>query len=158
MVGQTVIIGIGNERRRDDAIGLAVARLLAAGELPEGVRVEEAWSAMDLLTVIDDAPRAIVLAAVQLGSPPGSIHVLSPADAEARADYISLLGEMPLVDALGLGGLIGVRPQALIVGVEPTEIVPGMTLSRDVKRSVRAAAEVALELAADDGAWRAGGT
>ena len=152
-----VIIGTGNERRRDDGVGLAVARLLAAGELPPGVRVEEAREGFDLAGEIEAAARAIIIVAANLGAPPGSIHVLSPADAEARADYLSATGEMTLIDALEMAALVGVRPQALILGVEPAEIVPGQTLSREVARSVRAAAEVALELATDEGAWRAAG-
>jgi len=154
MDGETVIIGIGNERRRDDGVGLAVARLLAAGELPPGVRVEEARDGFDLAAELEGAARAIIIGAAKLGAPPGSIHVLSPADAEARADYLSAPGEMTLIDALEMAALVGAAPKALIVGVEPAEIVPGHTLSRDVERSVRAAAEVTLELARDDGAWR----
>ena len=157
MDGDVVIIGIGNERRRDDAVGLAVTRLLAAGELPPRVRVEEARQGFDLAAELEGAARAIIIAAAKLGAPPGSIHVLPPADAEARADYLSATGAMTLIDELEMAALVGTRPRVLIVGVEPAEIVPGMTLSRDVGRSVRAAAEVALELAADEGAWRADG-
>ncbi len=150
----TVIIGIGNERRRDDGVGIAVARLLAAGELPPAVRTEEAREGFDLAAELEGAARAIIIAAAKLGAPPGSIHVLSPADAEARADYVSLLGEMPLIDALGLGGLIDVRPEALVVGVEPAEIAPGHTLTREVRPAVATAAQVALEVAPSAAAWR----
>jgi len=151
----TVIVGIGNERRRDDGVGIAVARLLAAGELPPTVRVEEAAArSFDLPVALEGAARAIILAAVALGDEPGAVHVLSPADAEARADYLSPVGTMALMDALGLGGLIDVRPEALVVGVEPAEIAPGHTLTREVRPAVATAAQVALEVATSDAAWR----
>ncbi len=157
MVGDTVIIGIGDERRRDDGVGPAVARVLREGSLPRGVRVQEAREGLDLTAELEGVGRAIIIAAAKLGAPPGSIHVLSSTDAEARADYLSAPETMTLIDALEMAALIGAAPEVLIVGIEPAEIVPGHTLSRDVKRSVRAAAEVVLELAGDEGAWRTGG-
>lgn len=147
-----VIIAVGNERRRDDGVGLAVARLLATRDLPAGVRVEEAVpEGLDLATALEGAARAVIVAAVKLGAPPGTIHVLSPADAEARADYISSLGTLTLVDALELTAMLGVKPEVVIVGVEPAEIVPGQTLSPLVSDAVRRAADIALELALQGG-------
>ena len=148
MAGDTVIIGIGDERRRDDGVGIAVARALAEGELPAGVRVEEAGrEGFDLLAAIDGTERVIILAAMRLGDAPGAIHVLSPADAEARANYLSPLGTMALADALELALMIGSRPEVLIVGVEPAEIVPGHTLNAEVAAAVQRAAGIARELA-----------
>lgn len=148
MDGDTVIIGIGDERRRDDGAGLAIARKLAAGELPPGVRVEEAGhEGFDLPAALEDAARAVILAAVELGDAPGAVHVISPADAEARADYVSCAGAMTLVDALELAALLGRSPEVVIVGVEPAEIAPGVTLSPAVAAAVDRAAEVAANLA-----------
>ncbi|MGD9498132.1 MAG: hydrogenase maturation protease [Armatimonadota bacterium] len=147
MSGEGVIVGIGNQRRRDDGVGLAVARLLAAGALPPGVRVAEVLEGLGLAAELEDAARAIVIAAAKLGAPPGSIHVLSPADAEARAEYLTSPGGMTVIDALEMAALVGAAPQVAIVGVEPAEIVPGHTLSPEVEAAVPRAAQVALELA-----------
>lgn len=148
MDGDTVIIGIGDERRRDDGVGLAIARQLAGSELPPGVRVEEAGhQGFDLPAALQEAARAVVLAAAKLGAPPGTVHVLSPTDAEARADYLSSAGAMALIDALELATMLGATPEVLIVGVEPAEIVPGRTLSRPVADAVARAAEMALMVA-----------
>jgi len=151
---RTVIVGIGDERRRDDAVGLAIAEELMQQPLPEGVRVEVAGTrGFDLAAALDDAEQAIVLAALQLGDEPGTIHALSPSDAEARADYISALGETQLIDALELSAMRG-GPDVLIVGIEPAEIVPGSTLHPDVQASVAEAADLVRELAGGARDWR----
>lgn len=154
MDGITVIIGIGNERRRDDAVGIAIVRELLTRNLPPEVRIEEAGTVgFDLTTALEGVERAIITAAVGLGATPGTVHVLSPADAEARADYISPLGTMTLIDALELATLVGATPRTLIVGIEPAEIVPGQTLSRTVQQAVGHAAEIVLKVATSDELW-----
>jgi len=151
MDGDAVIIGIGDERRRDDGVGLAIARTLATRELCPAVRVEEAGhEGFDLPAALESAARAVILAAVKLGAPPGTVHVLSPADAEARADYLSPAGAMALIDALELAALLGAASEVLIVGVEPAEVVPGMTLSPQVAAAVERAAQIALDVALRD--------
>lgn len=151
---EVVIIGIGDERRRDDAVGLVIADELADRPLPGYVRVERASnSEFDLVAALSDATRAIVLAALQLGDEPGTVHCLSPEDAEAQADYISGPGEMALIDALELSAMNG-GPDVLIVGIEPAEIVPGQTPHPEVQASVGEAAELAHGLATGAREWR----
>jgi hydrogenase maturation protease len=148
------IVGIGDERKRDDAIGLIIARELMERALPNGVRVEVAGEeGVDLVAAIDGAQRAIILAAIALGDEPGTIHALSPGDAEAQADYISAPGEVALIDALELSAMRG-GPDVLIVGIEPAEIVPGQTLHPEVQASVGEAAEIARDLATGNREWR----
>lgn len=153
--GQSVVIvGIGDERKRDDAVGLVIARELMERPLPENVRVEIAGEeGFDLLAAIDGAGRAIILAAIALGDEPGTVHALSPGDAEARADYISAPGEVALIDVLELSAMRG-GPEVLIVGVEPAEIVPGQTLHPEVQASVGEAVEIARDLATGAREWR----
>ncbi len=151
---EIVIVGIGDERKRDDAVGLAIARELLARALPECVRVEIAGSeGFDLIAAIEGARRAVILAAVALGDEPGTVRVLTPGDAEARADHISAPGEMQLSDALELSAMLG-GPEVLIVGVEPAEIVPGQTLHPLVQAAVCEAADLAYELATGALEWR----
>ena len=62
--GGSVVIGIGNDRRRDDGIGPAVAAALAARQRP-GLRVVacgekpteilEAWTGAELAVLVDAA-------------------------------------------------------------------------------------------------------
>ncbi len=149
-----VIVGIGDERKRDDAAGLMIARELMERTLPNSVRVEVAGEeGFDLVATIDGASRAIILAAVALGDEPGTVHALSPGDAEAQANYMSSPSEVELIDALELSAMRG-GPNVLIVGIEPAEIVPGQTLHPEVQASVGEAAEIARDLATGAREWR----
>ena len=55
----TVVIGVGNEFRRDDGVGPAVARALAAtgirAEISDGdpVRLMEAWDGAEVVVIVD---------------------------------------------------------------------------------------------------------
>ncbi len=156
-VGRTenvVIVGIGDERRRDDGAGVIMARELMERALPENVHVEIAGEeGFDLVAAIDGASRAIILAAMALGEEPGTVHALAPADAEARADYISAPGDVALIDVLELSAMRG-GPDVLIVGIEPAEIVPGQTLHPQVQAAVGEAVEIARDLATGAREWR----
>ncbi len=152
--GEVVIVGIGDERQRDDAAGLMIANELNERTLPDNVRVEiSGEEGLDLVATIDGAWRAIILAAISLGEEPGTVHALPPGEAEARANYVSAPGEIALIDALELSAMRG-GPDVLIVGIEPAEIVPGQTLHAAVQASIGEAAELARDLASGAREWR----
>ena len=75
-MGDTVVIGVGNRMRGDDAAGLVVIDRLT-GRLPADVRlVESAGDVTHLLDAWRDASRAIVVDAVVSGEEPGTVHRL----------------------------------------------------------------------------------
>jgi hydrogenase maturation protease len=79
----TVILGIGNPTRRDDALGIHVARRLRASPLPEGCVVGEnpgEW--LSVVERIVGHDRAILVDAAELGKPPGTIVEISLAEME----------------------------------------------------------------------------
>lgn len=147
-----VTVGIGDPRRRDDAVGLAVARQLATEALPPHHTVVALDREFDLMSSLSGFGRAVVVAAVQLGDDPGTIHLLNPEEAEATAHYISRAGNMALSDAIELSRMLG-GPEVVIIGVEPAEIVPGQTLHPKVAAAVPEAAELARSLAEDAAQW-----
>ncbi len=121
----------GNVLRADDGVGPAVAEALLAEALPDGVRVlevgiggihlvQELMAGADLLLVVD---------AVDLGRPPGSVVVqrpdlldvsaLSPARRrDELADMHLATPARALMVALGLGVL---PATTLVVGVQTTD-------------------------------------
>ncbi len=121
----------GNVLRADDGVGPAVAEALLAEALPDGVRVlevgiggihlvQELMAGADLLLVVD---------AVDLGRPPGSVVVQRPdlLDVSAispdrrrdeLADMHLATPARALMVALGLGVL---PATTLVVGVQTTD-------------------------------------
>ncbi len=150
---RVVVIGIGNEFRRDDGIGpatvarlrgqaAAVVKLLVSDGEPAGLI--EAWSGADLAVVVD---------AVRAGpaAVPGRLHRLvldgaAPLDPRQVSSHGLSLG-----DAVGLARALGRLPGRLIVhAVEAADLTTGPGLSPPV--AAAAGALVAAVLADITGA------
>jgi hydrogenase maturation protease len=142
--GRTVVAGIGNVFRRDDAFGVEVVRRLAAGGVPvEGVEVVDVGlrgvhlaydllDGCDLLVVIDVAP---------LGRPPGTVHVIevdaaavsAAGPATVVADAHRMTPETVIAFVHALGGRLG---RVVVVACEPQELGEGVGLSDPVATAV----------------------
>lgn len=105
----TVLIGIGNEQRGDDAAGLAVARSLRTAP-PPGWRVELAsGEATDLIARWVGAERVIVVDAARAGGSAGTIlrldglrAVLPAQTRDASTHATGLAAAVRLARALGM--------------------------------------------------------
>jgi hydrogenase maturation protease len=126
----TVVIGLGNVVLGDDGAGVhAVRRLRARWALPDDVEVVEGGTAgLLLLPWLDDSERAILVDAVDVGEPPGTIRRLEgPALARPFPRRLSphdvgvadLLGAATLSDALpATAVLLGVQAESTALGTE----------------------------------------
>ncbi len=145
MSAPPLVIGLGNPDRGDDAVGVQVARLVAAErldvraiELDDPSEALDAWAPEDTVVVAD---------AVSSGGNPGDIHVL---DAVAQrlptggwaAGGTHALGLAAVVE---LGRALGRLPRRLVVvGVEAGRFDHGAPLSDAVAAAVPAAASAVL--------------
>ena len=144
--GQAVVIGVGNEFRRDDGAGPAVVARLR-GQLPDNIcllvsdgeptRLIEAWAG---------APVAVIVDAVR-GEPavPGRLHrlVLHQADA-AVAPQASSHG-LGLDDAIRLAHALDRMPGMLILhAVEAADLSQGTGLTPAVAATIDTLAAAVL--------------
>jgi len=137
----TVVIGLGNPILGDDAVGLRVARALAA-ELAgvAGVVVKELHAGgLRLIDAIAGFERAVIVDAMCTGAlAPGSIRRLEDG-ALGRARNLASTHDTNLPTALALGALLGLRmPLAVTVfGIEAADLGTfGEELSAPLERSV----------------------
>jgi hydrogenase maturation protease len=148
----TVVIGIGNEFRRDDGAGPAVIGLLR-GQLPpevglvvvdgNPVRLIEAWSQASLAVVVDavraDPPR------------PGRLHRFAvdragAGQGVAAADRRASTHGFGLDDAVGLALALDRMPERLVVlAIEAADLTQGTGLTPAVSAAVTAAAAAIRE-------------
>ena len=163
MSGRILVAGIGNVFLRDDGFGVEVSHLLARRALPDGVRVEDygikgIHLAYDLLEGYD----ALVLVdAVPMGEPPGTLAVIEPEPAIGRAtlsssnadggsvvavDAHAMSPDIVLATLTRLGGSVD---RIVIVGCQPGNLDEGMGLSPAVQAAVTAAVDLCLEVIAD---------
>jgi hydrogenase maturation protease len=136
MSRDVIVIGIGNEYRRDDAVGHAVAAEIAARELP-GVRVVttlgeptailEAWSGATLAVLVD--------AAVSTESTPGRVRRCTIGDLTCRAGLSS--HALDITQTFALGQALGMVPDRLVIfTVEAADTGHGIGLTADVAAAV----------------------
>jgi hydrogenase maturation protease len=109
-----IIIGIGNDFRRDDGVGLAVAQRIAERNLP-GVRVLSGISeSTAMLDAWSGASRAVVVDAVTgANSDPGRIRRWTGPDLETSAVVSS--HALGLAQTCALGQALARMPDELVV-------------------------------------------
>jgi hydrogenase maturation protease len=134
----TLVIGVGNRHRHDDAVGLdAVERLRP--RLPPGVRVVAfEGESTGLLDLWEGAGLVVLVDATAPTGRPGTVHRFEGdlAPFFAAPPPTSTHG-LSVGEAWRLGGLLGRRPARLVVfGVEGAEFSPGIGLSAAVAASV----------------------
>lgn len=133
--------GIGNIFLGDDAFGVAVARLLQARSLPEGVRVVDfGIRGLDLAYALLDPYDAVVLIdAVSRGEVPGTLYLIEPEsqtggpglpDALSSGHGLDPAGVLALAREMGAPAvpiyLVAAEPERL-GGTEEDEIYVGLS-------------------------------
>lgn len=131
----TVVIGVGNALRGDDAAGVAVAERLhglACEEEPS--RLMEAWEGADAAVLVDT---------VVSGEPAGTIHRFDASDTPLPAHALrSSTHAIGLAETIELARALGRLPKSVVVyGIEAASFDAGAPLSPDVAAAVTELAE-----------------
>ena len=154
MTGQVLVIGLGNPDRGDDAVGVAVAREVAAERL--GVNVLEFDDPSEALDAWDPEDTVILTDAISSGGVPGDIHIIDAVAQKLPAGGWAAGGThaLGLAVVVELARSLGRLPRRLVVvGVEAAQFAHGAPLSETVATAVPAAAVAVLDAIDDpDGA------
>lgn len=147
-----VVAGFGNVLRRDDAFGIEVLHVLAEGDVPDGVLLMDVGIGgihlvQELLSRPADA--LIVLDAVEIGRPPGTVVVLDPDVLEVRdlpvMEQREHLADMHYATpdrALMLLRALDSLPPTTTIGCQPQDAeTPAQGLTDAVQRAVEPAAD-----------------
>jgi hydrogenase maturation protease len=135
-VSGTIVIGVGNPLLGDDGLGLAaLARLREAWVLPAEVELLDGgtWG-MNLLPLIEDADRVLLIDAIDTGAAPGT-QVTMPRGRLPRylATKISP-HQVDLSDVLALAELRGTLPaETIAIGMQPAGFEFGSPLSEPLR-------------------------
>ena len=145
MTRPAIVIGLGNPDRGDDAVGIQVARQVAAErldvlalEFDDPSEALDAWEPEDTVIVAD---------AISSGGAPGDIHVVDVVEQNLPAGNWSAGG----THAFGLAAIVelarslDLMPRRLVVvGVEAAEFTHGAPLSDAVLAALPAATDAVL--------------
>jgi hydrogenase maturation protease len=142
MTRPALVIGIGNPDRGDDAVGVQVARLVAAErldvlalEFDDPSEALDAWTAEDTVILTD---------AISSGGHPGDVHVIDATAERLPEGNWSAGGThaFGLAAIVELARTLELMPRRLVVvGVEAARFEYGAPMSAAVENAVTAAAE-----------------
>jgi hydrogenase maturation protease len=143
MSSPILLIGIGNEYRSDDGIGLNVIRALKARELSHTVLVESSGDGAELIEMFSTARMVIVIDAVSSGGKPGAIYRFDalkntiPAQLSFQSTHV-----FGLAESIELARVLDQLPPSLIVyAIEGENFSTGVGLSSKAKVAVRKVVE-----------------
>ena len=122
------VVGIGNVLLRDEGIGCHVAHALERVSLPD-VEIIDGGTCPDVLQLLEDANKLVIVDAVKGGGTPGQIYRFHLEDITLEQKPFLSLHDVGLVDNLMLTQLWHNISEAVIIGVEPGEIGWGLELS-----------------------------
>ena len=143
---RTVILGIGHPDRGDDAVGRAVATRLAL-DPPEGaVIVASDGNATELLDILGEARRVVIIDAALSGAAPGTIRRIDiNKEPLPPAKFGMSSHGMGLAEAIELARLFGQLPERCIVfAIEGASFELGEPLTAAVEGTVGAVVERVL--------------
>jgi hydrogenase maturation protease len=133
-----LIIGVGNEYRGDDGLGVHIARELRR-HLPERVRIiEQSGEGTALLATWKAAAHVLIVDAVSSHEPPGTIYRLDAIHEEIpKPMFASSSHQFGVAEAVALAKELHELPESLtLYGIEAESFEPGVGLSASVVRSV----------------------
>jgi hydrogenase maturation protease len=141
-----LILGIGNILLRDEGVGVRVIEQMQQIPLPEDVELVDGGTAgADLLDVLAERQKVIVIDAVQADCQPGTVLRFS-ADDLTQPDRLGMsLHELGLGQALKMTKKLGCEPKEVVVfGIKPRDISCGLELSEEIAAAVPKVAELVI--------------
>ncbi|MCC6125451.1 MAG: hydrogenase maturation protease [Pirellulales bacterium] len=147
---KTLLLGLGNPIVTDDSVGLKVAAVLKerlAGRTDVEVS-EDYWGGLRLMERLAGYDRAIVIDAICTGSPPGTLHRLTPDDIGTQRSASA--HDVNLATALEFGRTAGVSLPAnsriILVGIEAENVLDfGEHCTPAVDAAIPRAVEMVLD-------------
>jgi hydrogenase maturation protease len=146
--GQVVVIGVGNDSRRDDGAGLLFVRELRnrLGD-SNGVQIFESdGDPAKLLERWTGASLSIVVDASSSGAAPGTVTEINAARGSNGHGLRHSTHAMGVMEAVQLGMALGRMPSRLrIFAIEGQDFGFGEGVTEAVRRSVNSLAEMVME-------------
>ena len=133
-----MVIGVGNEQRGDDAVGLIIARHLRA-VIGDAVSVHElTGDGSALLDLWTGATTVIIIDAVQSGAPSGTMHRIDASTQSIPATYRCFSTHaFNVAEAIELGrALRQLPPHVIVYGIEGKVFTLGAKLSPEIEQEV----------------------
>jgi hydrogenase maturation protease len=146
-VPPVLILGIGNILLRDEGVGVRVVEAMRDTPLPPDAELADGGtSGANLVDLVADRRKVIVIDALDAEAEPGSVFRLHAEDLMPRRGESISLHELGLLDTLAMASRLGCAPREVVVfGIQPKEINPGLSLSSEVQAALPKAIGAVLD-------------
>lgn len=138
---KALILGVGNILLSDEGVGVHVVRLLRERyQFPQEVEILDGGTlGLDLLPYVEDADRLLIVDALQMDAPPGTVVRLEGDEIPAMLSLKYSPHQVGLSDILAAARLRGRLPSEIVLwGVQPASLEVGLELSPIVAAQVEA--------------------
>jgi len=146
-----LILGIGNILQKDDGIGSHIISYILKNhsDIPDNIEVVDGGTAgFDLIPVMKDRDKIVIIDALRVDDKPGSIYRFSP-DYIAQPKVSFSLHDAGLKTIIDSLKVMGDSPNIEIIGIVPEDInTLDIGITKSVKESIPRAVEQILEAAA----------
>ena len=139
---KTLIIGIGSTLKGDDGLGPLLceklkgktcAEVISAGTVPENY----------IQQIVKNKPRNLVIVdAVQMQAPPGTIKILKPAQLDSTVISTHTLSPRVFIDLIARQ----IEVDIYFIGVQPAQCVLGQSLSTRAAAAVEQLTDIITEI------------
>jgi hydrogenase maturation protease len=133
-----LVIGIGNILLRDEGIGVRTVQAMEQIDVPDFVEiVDGATGGADLLDIISDRQKVIVIDAVDTSEEAGTIIKFDGQDILQPDSTETSLHDVGLGQALQMAKQLKCHPEKVtVIGVQPKDISPGLEVSKEIEELI----------------------
>jgi len=147
----TVVIGLGNVLLSDEGIGVHLVRQLAKreAESPNVEFIEAGSAGFNLLHLIANRKKAIVIDCAQMNAKAGTIKRFTPDDIRSVKKLSNYsLHEADILQVINLSRQLGECPEKIVFfGIQPESLEPGQNLTKTLSGKIDAyTADICKEL------------
>ena len=138
-VCSTILIGLGNEYRQDDGVGIYIVRQIVKSYSENITALEYSDEGVDLIEKWKGYKRAYIFDAVCSGSPPGTIYRFTTKDNHLpESAFYCSTHALSIVEVIRLAQTIEQIPREVIIfGVEAGSLEHGTGLSQEVIKGAK---------------------
>lgn len=133
-----LVVGVGNQFRSDDAVGLEVAREVASLNMPSVEVIEHSGEGTSLMEVWKGFQNVIIVDAVLSGAKPGTIHTFDARQEKIPTDFFHYSSHaFGVAEAIELARTLNNLPQQLIIfGIEGVNFDFGTSVSPKIQEAI----------------------
>lgn len=141
------VIGVGNQERGDDGVGLLVARAMGTRRLPHTAIVEESGEGSALLEAWKGSDVVVLIDAVSSGAKPGTLHRFDANAESIPAKFFRYSSHtFGVAEAIELARALNQLPSRVIVyGIEGKVFEAGIGIAPEVAQTARKTVRVVAQ-------------